>query len=67
MSPFARAMTMPLWTDSGLEVPDEVELRRDGDLAAIVLKGTSKVVGFVPSRFDREALPALIERLKGQQ
>lgn len=65
-SPFVRAMTLPYWTDSGWDLPDDVELRRDGDLAAICLKGTTKVLGFVPSRFEAGNLPGLIERLRAQ-
>lgn len=58
---------MPLWADSGLEIPEDIELRRDGDLAALCLIGTTKVLGFIPSRFDKTALPELIERLRNQQ
>lgn len=57
---------MPIWADSGLEIPEGIELRRDGDLAAICLTGTSKVLGFVPSRFDVTNLPELINRLRNQ-
>jgi hypothetical protein len=56
-------MTMPVWTD-GPSVPEDVELRRDGDLAAIVIRGTRAVIGFVPSRV--EDLGPLIERLRAQ-
>lgn len=65
-SPFARALSMPLWGESGLDLPSDVEVRREGDLAALHLIGTSKVLGFVPSRFDKSALPALLERLREQ-
>jgi hypothetical protein len=54
-------MSMPVWTD-GPPVPDDVELRKEGDLAALVLKGTRSALGFVPSRVDN--LSPLIERLR---
>lgn len=59
----ARALSMPLWADSGLELPESVEVRRKGDLAALCLKNTTQVVGFVPSRFDRTAIASLLSRL----
>lgn len=63
---YARALSLPLWSDSGMELPDGVELRKAGDLAALHLIGTTKVLGFVPSRFDKANLPALLERLEAQ-
>lgn len=63
MNPWTKAMTLPEWKDSGLALPPGVEARRDGDLAALVLIGTDKVVGFVPSRFDKANLPGLLARL----
>lgn len=65
-SPYARAMSMPIWADSGMDIPADLELRRLDDLAAICLIGTSKVLGFVPSRFDATNLPELINRLRNQ-
>lgn len=66
MTPFAKALTMPVWLDSGFDVPEDVELRREGDLAALHLLGTSKVLGFVPSRVNKDALPGLVLRLRAQ-
>jgi hypothetical protein len=58
-------MTMPVWESPPFELPREVEARRDPtrDLAALHLLGTDKVVGFVPSRFDKNNLSALLARL----
>lgn len=66
LSPFACAMSMPLWIDSGFAVPPDVELRKDGDLAALHLVDSTKVLGFVPSKFDPAKLAALIARLRAQ-
>ena len=63
MNTFVKAMSMPIWEDSGLALPEGFEVRRSGDLAALIRIGTDKVVGFVPSRFDKVNLPALLERL----
>jgi hypothetical protein len=63
LDPYVRAMTLPVWTD-GPAVPEDVELRRSADLAAIVLRGTRAAIGFVPSRV--EDLVPLIERLRAQ-
>jgi hypothetical protein len=54
-------MTMPIWL-GGPEVPEDIELRRNGDLAALVLRGTRAALGFVPSRV--EDIGPLIERLR---
>lgn len=66
VNPYARAMAMPIWTDSGFAVPPDVELRRAGDLAALHLIDSTKVLGFVPSKFDPVNLVALIARLRAQ-
>jgi hypothetical protein len=63
LDPYVRAMTLPVWID-GPSVPDDVELRRNGDLAAIIIRGTRAAIGFVPSRV--EDLVPLIERLRAQ-
>ncbi len=63
-SPFVTAMSMPIWADFPYELPEDVECRRKDDLAALVLKGTDKVLGFVPSRFDSSALSELVNRLR---
>lgn len=63
-SPFARASSMPVWTDAPYgTLPDGLELRREGDLAVLCVSGTSKVLGFVPSKVGPGKFAELVERI----
>lgn len=65
-SPYVRAMTLPLWPDPPFEVPEGLECRKGGDLAALIRVGTDRCVGFVPSRFDPARIGELIGLLDMQ-
>ncbi len=64
MNPWVKAMSMPRWDDCPYELPEDVEVRRDGDLAAFVILGTDKALGFNPELLDQANIPALLERLR---
>lgn len=63
-SPWVKAMTLPPWLDFPFPLPEEVEVRSDGDLAALHLLGTDRVVGFKAKSITEENLTILLERLK---
>ncbi len=63
LSPFARVSMMPVWENFPGELPEGVEARKSGEMAALVKKGSIRTVGFVVSRFEVSALPELLKRL----
>lgn len=62
---WAKAMKFPIW-EFPAELPQDVEARADlkADLGALIVKGTDKCLGVVPSRVDLTALPELLTRLR---
>lgn len=63
---WVEALRMPLYVSSPFDaLPSGIECRYDGGRIAVLnLKGTDKVVGFVPTGFDPNHLQELLTRLQ---
>lgn len=61
MNRTVRIALMPEWEDHGLDLPQGVIAKRDGDFGALVFGPNN--LGIRISTFDRKALPELLRRL----